>query len=47
MPNGRLQSVLCIAVTALVLGLGLGGAISMPVGAVIGLVGGVAAGLVG
>ena len=47
MPNGRLQSALCIAVTGLVLGLGLAGVISMPVGAAIGLVGGVAAGLVG
>ena len=47
MPNGRLQSALCIAVTGLVLGLGISGVISMPVGAAIGLVGGVAAGLVG
>ena len=47
MPNGKLQSAVCIAVTGVVLGLGLAGMISMPVGAGIGLVGGVFAGLIG
>lgn len=47
MPNGKLQSALCTAVTLAVLGLGLGGLISMPVGVGIGIVGGALAGLVG
>lgn len=47
MPNGRLQSAVCITVTGIVLGLGLAGVISMPVGAGIGLAGGVLAGLIG
>jgi hypothetical protein len=47
MPNGRLQSAVCIAVTGIVLGLGLSGMISMPLGAGIGLAGGILAGLIG
>ena len=47
MPNGRLQSGVCIAVTGIVLGLGLAGVISMPLGAGLGLAGGVLAGLIG
>ena len=47
MPNGRLQSVVCTAVTLSVLGLGLAGLISMPVGVGLGLAGGLVSGLIG
>ena len=47
MPNGRLQSAVCIAVTAVVLGMGVSGVISMPVGLGLGLLGGIASGIIG